>query len=142
MANELTLRTSLTVRKGNLDYRSFPSQFQLDQTGVGGPTPGAILCATAPGTDVDLSELTTPGPAFVQNLDATNYVTIGIYDPQSNFFYPMLEVPAGKGYPIYLSRDLFEEYATGTGTVGPGTNTLRIIANNAACIVKFDAFEK
>lgn len=142
MANEATIRASLTVRKGNLDHRSNPTQFQATQTGVGGPTPGTILCAVAPGTDVDLSELTTPGLATIQNLDATNYVTVGIFDPQSNLFYPFMELLPGEIYPLRLSRNIQEEYATGTGTVGPGTNTLRVIANTAACFVKVDCFEK
>jgi hypothetical protein len=142
MANEANIKASMRVLKGSLDYRSNPTQYLATQTGVGGPTPGTILCAVAPGTDVDLSELTTPGLAVIQNLNATNYVTVGVYDPQSNLFYPMLELLPGEVQVIRLSRNIQEEYATGTGTVGPGTNTLRIIANSAACLVKVDAFEK
>lgn len=142
MANEINLRASLTIKKGALDFRSNPSQFILSQSGVGGPTPGTILCAVAPGTDVDLTELTTPGACYLQNLDATNYVTVGIFDPETNRFFPMLELPPTVGYPVVLSRNIREEFATGTGTIGNLTNRLRIIANSAACLVCVAAFEK
>lgn len=142
MANEITVRASLQIKKGNLDFQSKPTLFKADMTGLDGPTPGTITCAVAPGTDVDLSELTTPGMCWIQNLDSTNYVTIGIRDPESNKFYPMMELAAGQFAVFPLARSVEEEFATGTGTVGPATNRIRIVANTAACNVFVAAFEK
>lgn len=141
MANEAQVRASLQIKKGNLDYRSNPTVFNADVTGTDGPTPGTITCAVAPGTDVSLSELSTPGLCVIQNLDSTNYVTVGVRDPESNLFYPFMELLAGEIYVFRLSRNVEEEFATGTGTVGPNTNRLRIIANTAACNVFVGAFE-
>jgi hypothetical protein len=142
MANEINVRASLQIKKGNLDFQSKPTVFKSDMTGLDGPTPGTITCAVAPGTDVDLSELTTPGMCWMMNLDATNYVTVGIRDPESNLFYPFLELLPGEFTVFRLARNVEEEYATGTGTVGANTNRIRIVANNAACNVAVFAFEK
>lgn len=142
MANEITVRASLQIRKGNLDFQSKPTQFRATMTGLDGPTPGTITCAVAPGTDVNLTELGTPGMCFIQNLDATNYVTVGIRDPETNFFYPMMELLPGEFTVFRLSRSVEEQFATGTGTVAAATNRIRIIANTAACNVLICAFEK
>lgn len=147
MADEATIRSSLQIRKDDgaglvqLDYRSQPTAFQADVTGVLGPTPGAFVATTA-GTDVDLTELTTPGLCRISNLDATNYVTVGIWDPEGNTFYPADEVLPGESYVKRLARDIEEEYGTGAGTTGANTNRLRIKANTAACNVLVEAFEK
>lgn len=142
MANEITIRNSLQIQNGNLDYRSRPTSFRANMSGLDGPVPGAVSCAVAPGTNIDLSELTTPGMCWVQNLDADNYVTIGMFDPESDIFYPTLELLPGEFSVFRLSRDIQEELGTGTGTVGPGTNRLRCIADTAACNVIFHVFEK
>lgn len=142
MANEATIRSSLQIQKGNLDYRSYPTQFQEDVAGSIGPTPGATLCAVAPGTDIDLSELTNPGLCKIHNIDSTNFVRVGVYDPESEIFYPFMKIKAGKFYIFQLAPDFGQEFATGTGTVGPETNKLRIIADTAACVVVVEAFEE
>lgn len=142
MANEATIRAQLTLKKGEIDYRSNPTVFLADVTGTKGPTPGAIACAVAPGTDVDLSELTTPGFCVLHNLDSTNYVTYGIWDPEGGKFYPLGELLAGEFTVVRLSRNIQEEYGTGTGTTGADTNRLRIVADTAACNVFVGAFEK
>jgi len=142
MADEAAIRVSLAIRKGEIDYSSRPTMFQADVAGAKGPVPGAVLCSTA-GTNIDLSELTTPGLCRIQNLDSANYVTVGPYDPETATFYPMLELLAGETFPFRLSRDLGWQYGTaaGTGTTGAETQTLRIKAHTAACNVLVEAFE-
>ena len=133
MSNEAQIRSSLQISKGNLRYNSQPTAFRADVTGTNGPTPGAIAVATA-GTNVDLSALTTPGLCRLMNLDATNYVTWGIYD--GVYFFPLGEILPGETYVIRLSRIL--------GSESPGTatgNRLRLVANTAACKVAVEAFE-
>lgn len=141
MSNEIEFRGGLTIRKGFLDYRSSPTSFQADQDGSGGPTPGEML-ATEDGADVDLSMLTTPGMAWVQNMDSTNYVEFGIFDATANVFYPFLEVLPGECYPIRLSRYIQQEFG-GTGTADTvASSTLRVKGIGGDCRVRVDVFEK
>ena len=138
---EATIRTSLQIVAGEIEYANRPTMFQALVTGRKGPSPGAIGCSVA-GTNVDFGELTTPGLCRIQNIDPTNYVTIGIWDPEFSKFYPLLELLAGESYIYRLSRDLAWEYGTATGTAsGPETNTLQIRADTAPCNVLVEAFE-
>lgn len=140
MANEATVRSSLQILEGKVDYRSQPTVFLADvAAGTKGPTPGA-LTATVAGIDVDLSELTVPGLCRIMNLDGTNFVEVGIWDGTT--FFPMLDMLAGESYVIRLSQCLGEEFGTGTGSTGPPINTLRIKADTASCDVLVEAFEK
>jgi hypothetical protein len=147
MSGEAKLQLSLQIDKtdatGNVAFRSYPTQFTADVTGAKGPTPGAFTVSVH-GTDVDLSELITPGLARFYNQDPTNYVSYGIADPETDKFYPLGEILPGEFWPIRLSRLLGQEYAqagTGTGTAGAETNTLRFMANAAPCNVVVEAFE-
>lgn len=143
MANEIEFQFSLQIKKSNLEYRALPNSFKANMDGAAdGPTPGTIAVPVAPGVNVDLSELSTPGVCVIQNLDTTNYVMGGSYDPENNLFYPLMEWLPGEIWPFRLARDLGEEYATGTGTVGPETNTFRLIAVGGTCNVKVEAFVK
>lgn len=140
MSNEATIRSSLSIVKGNLDYSSKPSTFNADVAGTKGPCPGAFT-ATVAGTDCDFSQLTQPALCRIQNLDSTNYVTYGIWDPENSKFFPLGEVLAGETYVLRLSRDIQEEYMTGTGTTGANTNRLRFKADTASVEVLVEAFE-
>lgn len=141
MASEATISCSLSVRKDNLMYQSPGQTGTLDVTGTKGPVPGAITVALA-GTDIDLSQLTTPGVCWMINVDQTNFVEIGIKEPATGFFYPFLELLPGIPALVVLSRNLLEEYTgTGTGTSAP-TNKLHAKANGAPCVVRIEAFEK
>lgn len=137
---DCTVRASLLIRKGNLYYQSQPSQVTFDLTNEGGPTPGMIKALTS-GTDVSLSVLTTPGPCRIMNLDASNYVTVGIWEPDTSKFYPFLELGPGETYVFKLSRSILKEWSnTGTGVVD-SNQTLRIMAANDTCDVIVEAFE-
>lgn len=140
MANEIRIQASLQINKGELVYQSQPSAFQADMNTGKGPSPGVLIVPTS-GRDVYFTELTTPGYCRLMNLDDTNYVEVGIKDPQSNLFYPLLELPAGESFIVKLSRNLQEQYAgSGTGTTTP-ENYLRLKANKATCNVLVEAFE-
>lgn len=140
MAGEASISVSLRILKGNLDYTT-PRTTQVGNVeGMNGPTPGAVNITTG-GTDVDLSQLVTPGYCHLKNLDSTNYVEYGIWEPATSTFYPFGELRAGESYVIRFSRNLLEEYSgVGTATTGP-TNTFRMKANYAACKVVIEAFE-
>lgn len=140
MADEATIRASLQIDSGNLSYSSKPTAFQADVAGSKGPVPGAIT-VSVDGTDVDLSELTTPGLCRIMNLDDTNYVTVGIYDTSATEFYPLLELLPGETFVFRLSRVVgLEVEAPGTGTYA-GATSMRVRANTAPCNVLVEAFE-
>ena len=143
MSNEVSVRTSLQISNSPLIYQSQPTTFQADQTGKNGPTPGAILVAVT-GTDVDLSQLTTPGFCWMMNLDSTNFVEYGIHDVSTGTFYPLGELLPGEIAILRLSRWLGGEYAEpGMGTAGSLTGSkLCFRADTAACRVRVEAFEK
>ncbi len=145
MANEAQVRGSLQILKKSgaiilINYGSKPTSFQATVTGSKGPVPGAFT-VTVFGTDVDFSELTTPGLCVFKNLDATNFATYGIWDPENLKFFPLGELLPGEAYPIRLSRDLEEEFQTGTGTTGEDTNRLRFKADTESVNISVEAFE-
>lgn len=119
MADEASVTWSLTVRKNNLSERDNGS-FRVDVTGQLGPLPGAMSVPLT-GRIVDFSGfITEPGLCVIKNIGETYAFNVGIYDPQTNVFYPLSEVGPGESYPLKLSRDLLEQYNdTGTGTTGP-----------------------
>lgn len=139
MANEASIRSSLQIKTGNIDYRSFPTAFNADVAGAKGPSPGAIAVAIT-GTDIDLGELTHPSLCALHNIDESNTIEVGIWDGVS--YYPMLDLLPGEGYCIRLSAQLTQEYgAVGTGTTGAGINTLRARSRPAAGKLVVEAFE-
>lgn len=141
MANEISMQVRVRIANGNLKYNNPVTSYTIDMSGAKGPTPGAIAVPTS-GVDVYLSQLTTPGICVFTNLDATNFVEVGIKDPQTNVFYPLMEIGPGESYPIKLTRNLGEQYSgSGTGTTSP-ENYLRLKANTAACNVQVEAFER
>lgn len=145
MASEIQFRASLQIRVGQQDYRSSPTSFTDDVSSAAdagiGPTPGRITVSTM-GTDVDLSELTTPGYVWMHNTDSDNACDWGIYDPEQDRFYPVGRLGPGQFCQFFLSPLFGQEYypATGTGTTGP-TNTLRLRAQTASVVMRVDAFE-
>jgi hypothetical protein len=141
MANEAQVRASLQIRVGNGYYQSQPTVFNADVSTFNGPTPGAVTIDTG-GIDIDLTQLTVPGFCWMQNLDSTNFVEYGIYDFETDVFYPFGELLPGEINIIRLSRNFGIEYeGVGTGTTGR-TNRFRLKANTSSCVVRIDVFEK
>lgn len=140
MANEITVTSTLSVKKGNLSFTDTNGLFRATMNGSVGGAPGLVLVPTD-GVSIDLSALDTPGVCKMTNLDATNYVEYGIRDPDSGLFYPLGEIQAGESYIIRLSRNLKDQF-TGTGTaLGVQDNTLFFKAFGAECAVVIVAFE-
>jgi hypothetical protein len=114
----------LQISSGNCQYQTPPqnSAFTANVLGANGPTPGTILCALDPGTNISLTQLTSYGGFYeITNLDPVNYVVVGIYDPGTAKFYPIHDVLAGESYVNRLSQHFGEEYH-GTGTGAASTN--------------------
>lgn len=127
MANEIAYTAQLQIRNGATEYRSSPSTFNADQaTAETGPVPGTVAATTA-GVNVDLSGLSVPGFCFLQNLDADNYVTYGIFAGAT--FYPLGELLAGEHNVLRLSRTIVT------------SNNFRLVANTATVNVLVQAHE-
>lgn len=139
MADEITIRTSIRVRKGNLNYAPPSAIFSEDISDDKGPTPGFLTISTD-GENVTFGELVTPGRVQIQNLDDTNYVEFGIHD--GTLFHALGEILPGTEVTFRFSRNLGEEatVAPGTGTTAP-VNYFFIKANTAPCGVNVFAFE-
>ncbi len=152
MSNEARIQISLQIRQQGIAgaagkfFQSNPTQFGADVGGPNGPSPGSLLVPTA-GLDINFSQLKFPGGfCWFQNLDNTNYVEWGAFDPAIHKFYPIGELLPGELYLIRLSRWLGIEYGsghlgTGTGSVGMG-DTLRFKAAIAPCVVTICGFDK
>lgn len=144
MADEATIISSLQINgSGNLQYRSYPTSHLATVTGNAGPEPGLVV-ATTTGTVVTFDSLTTPALCVIRNLDSTNFIDYGIYDPDTNKFYPLGEVLAGESYVLRFSRNMEEEFGTSggdTGTTGTDANRLMVRANAANVNVSIEAFE-
>jgi len=141
MTGEATIRASLAIRGGDADplnYSGKPEQFTGDVSVGVGPTPG-VITATVAGVSADFSALTTPAYCRLMNLDSTNFVSYGIWDGST--FYPLGEILAGETYVLRLSRDLAEEFGTGTGTTGTAVNSLMFKADTASVSVLVEAFD-
>lgn len=147
MPNEATIQSSLQILfpSGVADYRGQPTQFNADVGVDAGPYVG-VKSVTQAGINIDLSALTSLGGfCRFHNQDtvasSTNYVEVGAWDGTAIFF-PLLELLPGETYVVRLSRNLGEEFGTGTGTTGAGNNFLRLKAFNATVNVLVEAFNK
>lgn len=160
MADEVTVNSSMSIRKVDSDanstvliQRSYQKAIQADMTGALGPTPGALEVAVkgSGGTQITFAQLTTPGWCWISHLgradgsawEAGDYVDIGIYDPATHSFYPIMELQPGDQLPLRLSRNLQEIYVgPGTGTAAGGeTARLMAVAYPVAQKVSFEAYE-
>jgi hypothetical protein len=120
MAGEITIMTSFSVRKDQLQFTFAPGVFQADMVGQGGPTPGYVTIGTTE-ESIAFGELTTQGYLIMQNLDPDNYVrwgfSTGVYGGRVN---------AGE--------------VTGPFRLNPGS-TLYLIADTDPCKMLVLAFE-
>jgi hypothetical protein len=133
VAGEITIRQFIRVAKNNLIYNPPQAQFTADMAGEFGQAPGAIV-ATYDGTDVDLSAFIDPGWVHIYNQEPNGGATasIGIADPETDRYYPLIKLAPGKHVIFELDELAGSEFYpdTGTGT-GHGTNSLRVKAKDA-----------
>lgn len=94
MAQEITLSATLAVKKGNVDVQRSVSSTRFDQAGdhltwnvqdIGTAAHEALTIG---------ADLATAGYAWFRNLDATNYVEIGV--DAAGTFHPLLRLKAGQ----------------------------------------------
>lgn len=138
MADEVRVQWSMSVKKGNVDKRH-GGTFTADLTGTNGPTPG-VVAVSASGTDITLSQLTTPGWAELKNIGSSGYIEVGIREPELGQFYPFLELSAGESLPVQFSRNLLEGW-TSTGTT-PANNRLHARNSSGTGYLEISAYER
>ena len=142
--NEATISGSLTIRKISgsivtLDYQRAVS-FTAAVAGTKGPMVGAFDVNTNFQL-ISLAEVGTPGLAWFKNQDPTNFVTYGMWDPDTSKFYPLGELLPGESFPLRLSRSLGQESGSGPGTSGATNNSLMFRADTATCNVLVEIFD-
>jgi hypothetical protein len=111
MANEISVRQTITVRNGSLIFSYDSGTLQFDQAAAGGPTPGYVTIGTTE-ESVAFSELGTVGYVALKNLSTANYVRWGF------------------STGVYGGR--LEPNEVAQFRLNPGT-TLYLIANTAVC---------
>jgi hypothetical protein len=147
VANEVVIRQFMSLNKNNLAHNPRQREFTADLDGEGGPTPG-FISATYDGTDVDLSQLAAPGWIDIYNQEpTTDGVTVswGVYDPETDRYYPVGKLLPGEGTGLFRVDDLLQgEFypATGSGS-SVMTNRLRVKAKDGdVASVVVSAFEE
>jgi hypothetical protein len=121
MADEIAINTSLTITKDPLRY----SRSESAQASLAASTParagGVITVNTTEGL-VPIGSVASAGYGIFKNLDATNYVELGIV--VSSTFYPLIRLKPGTAVAFHLA-----------------TNSLYARANTAACRMDYDLFD-
>ena len=135
--NELQLQFTFRITNGQFQFQSVPNFFNGNVVAQNGPSPGAVTVQPY-GTDVNFSQITAQGNigyATLQNLDLTNYVEFGSWDPANDLFHPMGWIGPGEIYPFRFSPNFGSSFGggpgTGTGVVSTGS-TLRFRCCDAA----------
>ena len=104
MANEITANLQLIVKKGFLDERFAPGALSFDLAeaapNVAG---GSQLIGFAAHEAVDIGDVGTAGWAYFRNLDAENYVEIGVEVAAA--FYPLVKLESGEAAVFRLATD-------------------------------------
>lgn len=145
MAGEVTVTVGLQIRNGNFKFTEGNTTFKDDQSLAAGVGPGLVLVSTE-GTDIDMSAIPYPGWCKITNISPTDggsAISIGLYDPETDRYYPIWEVGPGQVHAGKFDEQFqWEEYpasglGTGTGTGGSG-NRLRLRAKAHACYARVE----
>lgn len=116
MANEIRVGVSLQCTNANLKIPRVGGTTLVNQAAAKGGPPGMInAVTTGTGTQITTTGITTPGWAYVKNLDGTNFVEVG--PVSGGVFYPMVKLKPGEEFPF--------RFASGAA--------IWIKANTAAC---------
>ncbi len=102
MANEITLSTNLAVKNpatGTAWTSTIrPAVFSITQNALG--EVGSVVSIPTTITDLVITGLATAGLAWFMNLDATNYIQVGI--DQTGTLAPFVHLKPGEGYVVRL----------------------------------------
>jgi hypothetical protein len=118
MANEISSTARLKIAAIGVDLN--PGRIQVDQTNQ-----NKVSVTKSFGTSestISLSNLTTPACFFFQNLDATNYIEVGLSTGVYSWKLIANDIPA-------------------QGRLPAGVTTLYVKANTAACRAVIEVFD-
>jgi hypothetical protein len=94
MSGTINLSGAVRVTNGSFVDAFAPSPVSLTETNSGVTGGSQSIPTTAGGTVITIGSLTAYGYAAFQNLDATNYVSIGVQVAAT--FYPVLRLMPGE----------------------------------------------
>jgi len=100
MSSEITITGSLRVSNGAL-VNNYPLPQQSVDMTEGRYSAGVQEIGTSEEAISFNAELTAPGWGYFRNLDATNYVEIGLYKGAT--FYPLLKLKPGEWQIVRLA---------------------------------------
>lgn len=110
MADELTQVSGWAYSKNGRTRQLTSTSTQHDVSG-NGVVEHVQSIGFATHEALDVAEVTTFGFAYFKNLDATNYVQIGI--DESGTFHPFIKLLAGQEAQVWLSEAPYAQADTG-----------------------------
>lgn len=122
MANEITITDSgAVVNGGYRDQLTFGGTYRVDQAAAG--SAGGIRTIGTSAENLVLTDIATPGILYVKNLDATNFVEIGV---DNTGFVAMAKLEPGDPPARFRIAD---------------STTIQLKADTASCNVQFWCLE-
>lgn len=100
MADEIVLTIGLRVTKSELKFVREQANLYYDLTGDKYISNVAEISESAHEL-LETGDLATAGVAVFKNLDATNYVEVGL--DVSSTFYPLIRLDPGEEFPLKLA---------------------------------------
>jgi hypothetical protein len=105
-AGEIIANFTLLVKKGSLDITRTVAQtltLTAANPNVAGMTQS--INTNTVGTALTLGDVSTNGVCWFRNLDAANYVEIGVRDVNTNFL-PLVRLNASEAWPFRMAKGI------------------------------------
>jgi hypothetical protein len=123
MANEISVTTNLTATKGNLAFsRSITTNATMNTARKGDVVQNIASGGTAGVALTIPAGVTTNGWVIGRNLDATNFIEVGIQ--QGGVFYPLVRANAGEPFLFRLAQGITPYARANTAAVDLEYNVL------------------
>ena len=102
----IKVTTSLSYINGNIGLVNIPSRTQSITQNTAAPSVsgGTQSIGNAAHEAIVITELTTLGVCQFRNMDATNYVEIGV--DVAATFYPLVRLNAGEEWPFRMAQGI------------------------------------
>lgn len=111
MADEIAVSAILQVAKGTLIVKPTQPNFTATMTGSGIYASGAAAIGFAAHEAIPLGDVSTPRWSRFKNLDATNFVQIGV--DASGTFVPFVKLKPGEACVLPLAAAPYAQADTG-----------------------------
>jgi hypothetical protein len=119
MAGEITLHWIMSVNNPaagtGVTGGKTPPQQTINQAAQGKQSAVQSIPTTAAGTAIGLGNIATLGLSWFKNLDATNYLELGVQ--VAGTFYPLVRLNAGETYPFRFAQGITPYARANTATV-------------------------